>query len=313
MKRPKGPELKMPDVSVPPFLADLFYDLRDRRLLPLVALVVVAIVAVPFLLGSSEEPVLPPAPSEAGTTTGAAAVGASTITVVQAKPGLREYRKRLADRSPTDPFKQHYTAPNLAGAELPESSSSSGSETSYTTGGSNEATTTTTEGGSSPGTSGGAPSGGSGDGSGEAPRLIEFVFDVQISHMEKTADGGQKMSEPEVRHHVPALAQLPGEKTPVVTVAGLNLHNGQVWFLVSNNVKSLDGDFTCATRTPDGLCELLEIEAGFPLELTYGPDEVLYRIKVTKIDAVPAGKVGDGLRSSRASFGGPGLAALPTP
>ncbi len=51
MKRPKGPELKMPEPKAPAFLADLYYDLRDRRLLPLLALVVVAIAATPFLLG----------------------------------------------------------------------------------------------------------------------------------------------------------------------------------------------------------------------------------------------------------------------
>ena len=45
----------MPELKVPPFLIDLYYDLRDRRLLPLVALVVVAIVAVPFLLGGGSE------------------------------------------------------------------------------------------------------------------------------------------------------------------------------------------------------------------------------------------------------------------
>ena len=62
MKR-VGPELKMPDlknVKVPRFVTDLYQDLVDRRLLPLVALILVAIVAVPFLLGGSEEP---PAPS----------------------------------------------------------------------------------------------------------------------------------------------------------------------------------------------------------------------------------------------------------
>ena len=52
MKRLKaGPELKMPDLKVPDFLVDLYWDLRDRRLLPLVGLAIVAIVAVPFLLG----------------------------------------------------------------------------------------------------------------------------------------------------------------------------------------------------------------------------------------------------------------------
>jgi len=41
MKRLKGgPELKMPELKMPPFLVDLYLDLRDRRLLPLVAFVV---------------------------------------------------------------------------------------------------------------------------------------------------------------------------------------------------------------------------------------------------------------------------------
>lgn len=187
------------------------------------------------------------------------------------------------------------------------------------TGAVTESTATAPEGSSagSGSSGGGAGSGGGGGGGGET-RLIEFVFDVQISHSQKTADGGQKMSEPEVRHRVPTLAQLPGKKTPVVTVAGINLHNGKVWFLVSDDVHSLDGDFACVTRTPDGLCELLEIEPGFPLELVYEPnedgaDEVRYRLKVTKIDAVWAGKVGDDARSSRASFGGSAVSASPTP
>ncbi|HEY8816805.1 MAG TPA: hypothetical protein VIP57_17130, partial [Candidatus Dormibacteraeota bacterium] len=109
MKKPKGPELKMPEVKAPDFLADLYYDLRDRRLLPLVALVVVAIAAVPFLLGGEvEQPTLPPP--------GAVALGSSgektsRLTVVEATPGLRDYRKRLRGRSPTDPFLQRYTEP----------------------------------------------------------------------------------------------------------------------------------------------------------------------------------------------------------
>ena len=64
----KGPDLKLPSFSslrrskgggegggsglqAPDFLSDLYYDLRERRLLPVILLVVVAIVAVPFLLG----------------------------------------------------------------------------------------------------------------------------------------------------------------------------------------------------------------------------------------------------------------------
>ena len=115
MKRlKKGPDLKMPELKAPAFLADLYYDLRDLRLLPLVALVVVAIAAVPFLHGSDpEEPVLPPVASGAE----AGGVEASTLTVVEATPGLRSYRKRLKG-TPCDPFKQQYTTPPLPAKEL---------------------------------------------------------------------------------------------------------------------------------------------------------------------------------------------------
>ena len=42
----KGPELKLSKLKVPDFVADLYYDLHDRRLLPLVALLVVGIIAL---------------------------------------------------------------------------------------------------------------------------------------------------------------------------------------------------------------------------------------------------------------------------
>jgi hypothetical protein len=321
MKRPKGPELKMPELKAPAFLADLYLDLRDRRLLPLIALVVVTIAATPFLLGRSSETEQPPAAAGAIAAPRETSDRTSALTVVEATPGLRDYRKRLRGREPTDPFRQlgGSGASQGGGGSTATSSESSTSSTTTTTE-SSSVTSESTGTSPSPVPSGSAttpPAKEGGSGGSGAPRLIEFVFDVQISHSEKTADGGQKMSEPEVRRHVRTLDQLPGKKTPVVTVAGLNLHNGKVWFLVSDDVHSLDGDFTCVTRTPDGLCELLEIEPGFPLELVYGPGEdgaekVVYRIKVTKIDAVRAGKVGDGSRSSRASFGGPAVTALPT-
>ena len=98
----------MPELKAPAFLADLYYDLRDRRLLPLIALVLVAIVAVPILMGSDSESVAPPV---GGGALEAPSAQTSSLTVVEATPGLRDYRKRLADRSPTNPFKQRYSVP----------------------------------------------------------------------------------------------------------------------------------------------------------------------------------------------------------
>lgn len=314
----KMPELKKPDLKVPGPLADFYYDLRDRRLLPVLALVLVAIVATPILLGGKSEPVaLPPAASVALEST---PENASKLTVVEATPGLREYRKRLEDRSPSDPFAQQYTGPpgsgesSSSGAEGGSSSSSTAfSETT-------ESTTVEVETGSGEGSGGGGSGNGSG---GDAPnpqnagaRLFEFVFDVQISHAEPTPDGGQRMGEPQVREHVKTLTQLPGKKTPVVTIGGYNLHNGKAFLLVSDEVRSLDGEFTCATRPPSGLCELLELEPGFPLELTYGPGKVAYRLKITNVGTVWTGKAGDQRAhgsSARSHFSGPALGVLPQP
>ena len=53
----KGPEIKlpskMPKLKAPKFLADIYADLRDRHLLPLVAVLAVAIVVVPIALSES--------------------------------------------------------------------------------------------------------------------------------------------------------------------------------------------------------------------------------------------------------------------
>lgn len=291
LRRPnlKGSGGKGPAIKPPAFLADFYYDLRDRRLLLPIALVIVAIAAVPFLLGDSE-PVEPPPAVSAAPQTGPPA--SASLAVVEAKPGLRDYRKRLDDRTATNPFKQRYTS-------LPDSAQvESTSVTSTTVGG--EPTTSAEapaasgmDGGSPPGGSGGSPPASGGGGAPAKPQLFEFVVDVQISHSETTADGRQKMGEPTVRRKVEPLTQLPGEKAPVVTAMGINLHTAKVMFLVSDDVKSLDGEFKCVGRTPAGVCELLELETGFPLELVYGPNEVRYRIKPTKIDVIRSGSIGD--------------------
>lgn len=281
MKR-LGPDLKMPELKAPDFLVDLYWDLRDRRLLPLVALVVVAIVAMPFLLGgdSEDEPAAPAFPQTAeAPAAGASGADAARLTVVEAKPGLRDYRKRLQRRTPTDPFKQRHAGPVLNGAQLnSQSATLSGGETSVTT--------TTTEPGSvteTPEPSGGAsPPAGGGDDPGL--KFFEFVTDVQISRTETRDDGSEVMGEPEIRRRVRALTPLPGAKTPVVTTMGVNIVREKVLFMVSPDVTSLFGDAHCVSGTE--ACQLLEVKPGFPLTFVYGPNAVRYKIKVVKVDVI---------------------------
>ncbi len=102
----KGPELKIPDkipdVKVPGFVADAYRELRERHLLPLVVVLLVAIVAVPIALGESAE-TKEPLPEAASA--GASVAAKTRVVVAKSAPGLRDYKKRLDHLSSKDPFK----------------------------------------------------------------------------------------------------------------------------------------------------------------------------------------------------------------
>jgi hypothetical protein len=286
----KRPELKLGRPRVPDVLADLYYDLRDRRLLPFVALVVVAIAAVPFLLGGgSEETPGPPLSNGPIEALKEAAVHGSKLTVVEATPGLRDYRKRLRDRTPTDPFKQRYTKAVLKGAKLNEPASKSttksgGGETTSTT------TTTTTEPGPAPSGSGGAQT----DGGGGSPQpsskavIYSFGVDVSIVHSSGSeADGNKQTSEPVVRKRVLPTTSLPGNDRQVVTYLGLSPKTRKPLFLVSTDVTGVFGEGKCAAGSDR--CQLIELEQGMPEVFEYGEAGDRYKIKVTNVEFIVTG------------------------
>ena len=77
----KGPELKLPDkmpkLKAPKFLADIYADLRERHLLPLVAVLLIAIVAVPIALSESGGEEEAPAAASASPSAGVSRAGTS--------------------------------------------------------------------------------------------------------------------------------------------------------------------------------------------------------------------------------------------
>lgn len=283
MKRLKGPELKMPDLKVPPFLADVYYDLRDRRLLPVVALVVVAIAAVPFLLGDSEEPLLAPtAAEEAAEAARQEIAGASSLTVVEAKPGLRDYRKRLKGRTPTDPFEQRYTGlPEDVQLESSEVSSvtdtSGGGESS---GGSVTTTideTTVSPSGGSGGDSGGAPSGSGKSGepdSLEGKQLYGFRPDVRFG----VAGSGQL----KLHDDLPLGSLLPGQNA-VVLFIGVTQNGERALFSVAPEIV-VRGDGGCVGG--DENCRFLSMREGDAVDLLTATPGRSFRLKVESIDFV---------------------------
>ncbi|HET7591152.1 MAG TPA: hypothetical protein VFK14_13340 [Solirubrobacterales bacterium] len=299
MKKLKGPELKMPEVKVPAFAQDLYYDLRDRRLLPLVALVAVAIVATPFLLASGSKPEVAPPSAAAG---GAGAENASTLTVVRATPGVRDYRRRLRGRSPHDPFAQKFTAPDLSGARLgagEEGGGGGGSSTSTV-----ETTTSTTVNGTSTVTketthsAGGETTrksetevneGGGGQGAQPTGELTfySFAIDVKVTKTVDKPDGGKETGDPQVRHEVLPPAPLPSKKAQAVTYMGISPTTHKPLLLVSDAVTAVYGEAKCLSG--ESKCQLLEVETGIPTTFVYGENDVRYKVNILKVTPVTTG------------------------
>jgi hypothetical protein len=289
-----GPELKMPklkgsEMKVPPFLSDLYFDLRDRRLLPLVALILIAIVVTPVLLaGGSDEP--DPAPA---TGIGSEVTPSSqrTLTVVKAAPGLRNYKKRLGRLDPTNPFKQRYDGPRLAGGQLNKvttttSSGGSSSDTTKETETSESETTATSpgdSGGASPGTN---PSGDADeDGVPDGITFYTFTLDLQITKTETKPDGSVEKTGPQLHKDLEPPVPLPGEKAPVVTYLGMGAKIRAPLFLISPDVTAVYGEGKCVAGTDT--CQLIALEPGFPVTFVYGENDVRYKINVVKVTPKP--------------------------
>jgi len=291
MNKLKGPKIEFSQLKVPGVVRDVYQDLRDRRLLPLVALILVAIIAVPFLLGGSsdvsEAPLAPAVPPEAG-------AQVSSIEVVKATPGLREPGKRLSGRRAKDPFEQHF----LGSAVSSESVVTGGTTTTVTGGeGSSGSSTGSTESApvpSQPSSGGGAPTetGGnsnppsSGGGSGHLV-LFTYAAKVKIVKTETSESGKKVTSEPEERDRVLPSTILPSPKQQVVTYMGISPKTRKPLLLVSTDVTAIFGDSKCASGTDT--CQLLEVEPTFPETFVYGESGVRYKITILKVEPVVTG------------------------
>ncbi len=287
-----GPELKLPELKVPAFLTDLYHDLRrppaaaaggagpgrDRRR---------AVSSGRWLGGRS--PTGEPGTDRRGCE--CARCRARAPDRGSGEPGLRDYRKRLAAREPTDPFEQRYTGPARAGNQLQGESSTTSTE-SAVPGGSTSTTTTaptTTAAPESPSGDGGAPSGGAPSGGGGEPdlQLFTFAIDVKIKRTTNSADGGKDEGEPTTKEGVVPPAALPSAKTQVVTYMGISPKTRKPLLLVSDDVTAVFGEAKCISGSE--FCQLLEVELGLPITFVYGPNDARYKINVLKVEPVATG------------------------
>lgn len=271
----KTPELKLSQIKVPAFLQDIYYDLKDRHLLPVVAILIVAIVAVPIALSQSSEP-------ETAGVEGPGTAGISTVTgksgqlVAKSTPGLRDYRRRLKRLQAKDPFVQQYT-----GAK-PEEGSAAGSGESSGSEGEPESSTSSPSSEFTPPAPAPSPSP-------EAPAepspdqltYYSYAIDVRVSAGGAQDDEG---GQPEVRHNLPELTMLPSRKAPALVYMGSTKDGKKALMLISSDVKAIFGDAKCVLGSET--CQLLALEPGLPETVVYGGSEKTYKIELRKIHLV---------------------------
>jgi hypothetical protein len=266
----KMPELKKPNVKVPGFLAEIYQELRERHLLPLVVVLVVAIVAVPIALSESAETTeSPTAPVESG-----AAASASTTQVVVAKsaPGLRDYRKRLSDLRSKNPFKPQYDEVEEEGGGEGESPTAPEESTEVTGGG----------------TGGSAPSAPT-ETTADNPGIVFYGFAIDVRVTPISVKGKPSKAKPQVRRDLPELTMLPSRQEPAIVFMGVTKDADKALMLISSNVKGIFGDNVCAVGGEK--CELLAMEKGVPETIVYGGNEKVYRIELLDLDLVRSDKL----------------------
>ena len=238
---------------------DVIWDLRNRGLLPVVALLVVAMVVLPVMILSGARE----APSSTSPTAAADFAAPEAQSAVLAyNPGVRDYKERLAELAAKDPFKQHYQSTSSAAALSTELAGSLSTSTGTT---------------SSSGDVSGGGSGGGGGGGGDSKTIVKTKY---LSYRLDAAVG--EAGDMEIRRNVDQLAFLPSEATPVLIFLGIGDDGAKAMFLVSSDVSAASGEGSCMPSSSSP-CEVLVLRPGQIENLTYDPDGKIYRIKVLAI------------------------------
>jgi hypothetical protein len=271
MKLPELPKRKPSSgagrsgMQPPAFIGDLYKDMRDRRLLIPALALLVAIFALPFLLGSDTPP--PPSAPAAAEDPDAVAVEPAVLAVQET--GIRNFESRLDNLEPKNPFGDKFLPKPEALAkdgELLDAEDAGGT----TSGGEAQV--------AEPASSGTAPAPESpASAPASAPEPQEpFVLvprvDVTIGIM-----GRDQKHEHENVH---TRDVLPSRRAPVAMYVGNSDNSEEAGFIVSRDVSRVNGDGACKPSRNN--CEFLGLADGETAYLRYA-DGHRYSLRVTDI------------------------------
>lgn len=260
----------MKDRRIPLFLADLYRDVRDRRLLPVVALLLVALVAVPVALSASSAS--PPASDPGAEVDSQVEVPETQVAVLAEAEGIRDYRKRLGKLNRRNPFRQKFQVAGLSRTEVEDVSAVAGTAISggHSPASGDPSTSSSTSGG--PAGSGVAGSGSEGKPETETVTKLEtFRVDVRFG----------PTGEVKTVKDVKPLDALD----PVAVFVGVSEDGKTGLFFVASKVASVSGDGVCLALGATG-CGVLVLEGGEAARLDSSADGESYTLKLSGIKRV---------------------------
>lgn len=277
--------LQSPQFQSPQVLSDLYRDLRDRKLLPLVLVLIVGMAVVPIALSSSAEAPPPAAPVAAAPPPSGSAAPAKEV--VLAEPGVRDYTRRLDGKTPTDPFVQRFASPP------PDVQQALEAATGAAPGGDAGAAAAPASPAPSPDAGGAvAPTGG-------GTTTVRTETDTKVIFYRLKVKSGQVGGEMKVKDEVGPSAQLPSKAVPAVVFLGADftgdLKPKRAYFMVSNGVSAISGQGQCSLGDP---CQLISLKPGQHMDFVW-IDGLPYRVTLLDFkrhvrDQVPGAFGGEG-------------------
>jgi hypothetical protein len=296
------------NVQSPQFLTDLYSDLRDRRLLPLIVVLLAGMVVVPIALSSSPKSQT----TEAATATAAPVANKSPLLnqqVALSDPGIRKYQTRLRGDAATDPF-----LPRVQGTG--KSSNSGGSTTAATGGLTSTSNTSASSGADVPLTAEGQAAAAAANGSTAptapvsgspttptAPTTQSKFFFYRIKTKAGEVGGDMK-----VRDNVDAVTSLPSDQVPALAFLGVSTNSAfqaqTAIFLVNSGVSLVSGTGTCSLTGTQ--CQLVALKPGEHADVTW-TDGKTYRVTLVKFNLISRSSLpgAQGNRSGKAGQAAP--------
>ena len=277
------------------FLLDLWQDLQAKRLWPVAAVLLLALVAVPVVLSKSSE--TPPAAPVKTARKAPDPKDLKALASVKLTETDESRGSSLDTFDPNNPFRppaaiEKRTRQDAEGA--PSTATSGGTGDDAGSGGGSTGDDGGTTGGGDTGSTGGGDTGSTGGGT---PTTTQYRYVVDLTF---TVNGRKRHVKSMER-----LEMLPSEASPLLLFLGVSANAGNAVFLVDSTLDAA-GEGKCKPRASE--CAFLYIGAGSEHEFTNEEGDS-YTLRIDEIRKVKVGASAAASRrrgkTARAAIGSP--------